>query len=95
MTSFRDRDGYEKKFRYDCLGNLEQIEDAQGIMEKREYYPGGLLKKESHMDGKSREFFYDINENITQITENETRKWFVQNRKTESVKLTNTMASEM
>lgn len=45
-------------------------------MEKREYYPGGLLKKESHMAGKSREFFYDINENITQITENETTKWF-------------------
>lgn len=60
----KDRAGYESFYKYNALNLISEISDQTGWLEKREYYPGGLLKKETHINGESNSYEYDLNENL-------------------------------
>lgn len=46
---------------------ISEISDKTGWLEKREYYPGGLLKKETHINGESNSYEYDLNEKLVSV----------------------------
>lgn len=73
--SFTDRGGYTKLYRYDRMGNLTEIFDKFSWLTRLEYYPGGLLKKESNIDGTSWEYWYDANQNVETLMNQDGFSW--------------------
>lgn len=75
VTMSEDRAGYQKFYEYDILGNLKTISDMDGILEEYSYYPGGLLESEQLVDGSKRTFYYDCNENVVRIVNQDGNEW--------------------
>ena len=46
-----------------------------GVLEEYCYYPGGLLETEHYADGSSRTFYYDKNENVVRIVNQDGGQW--------------------
>lgn len=75
MTMAQNRDGYQKFYEYDILGNLKTVSDVTGILEQYTYYPGGLLETERYIDGSGRTLYYDSNENVVKIVNQDGNQW--------------------
>lgn len=69
LLSSTEEDGYTKYYTYDDMGNMTEVRDDTGWLLHCEYYPGGLLKRESVVNGEEKSYKYNQNEKITEVTD--------------------------
>jgi len=68
LTKVTDPLGQSFSLEYSPLGDIVSIKDATKTIAAASYYPGGLLKKATHVDGTWTEYNYNKNRELVTVT---------------------------